>query len=180
MADDAVEAGVVGEAAVPAVVSQHEERPEHGALRRPVQRPDEPAVEARGGETQHQDDVAQDVGHGAPGVLHPAVLGDGGADVGQPERWRRRGVKRRSFLSLRGGHSDADAEASAPRGTSTSTRRRRQHNASGDGDWDRDGDGEEQASHGGSPGPAAAWALSSASAVEEKQGQNGHAGMVGR
>ena len=44
-----------------------------------------------------------------------------------------------SFLSLRGGHSDADAEASAPRGTSTSTRRRRQHNASGDGDWDGDG-----------------------------------------
>jgi len=89
-----------------------------------------------------------------------------------------------SFLSLRGGHSDTDAYAdyvaSAPRGISTSTRRRRQHNASGDGDWDRDGDGEEQASHGGSPGPAAAWALSSASAVEEKQGQNGHAGMVGR
>jgi hypothetical protein len=44
VADDAVEAGVVGEAAVPAVVSEHEERPEHGALRRPVQRPDEPAV----------------------------------------------------------------------------------------------------------------------------------------
>jgi hypothetical protein len=32
---------------VAAVVSQDEERPEHGALRCPVQRPHEPAVEAR-------------------------------------------------------------------------------------------------------------------------------------
>ena len=161
MADHTVEVGVVGEAAVPTVVSQHEERPEHGALRRPVERPHEPAVEARGGggEPQHQDDVAQDVAHGAPGVLHPAVLGDGGADVGQPERWRRRGVKRRCFLSLGGGggggggHSHAASpSAPCPCGTSTSTRRRRQHNASGD--WD--GEGEEQACHGGSPGPAAA------------------------
>jgi hypothetical protein len=125
--DHAVESGVVGEAAVAAVVSQHEERPEHGALCRPVERPDEPAVEARrgGGETQHQDHVAHHVAHGAPGVLHPAVLGDGGADIAQPERWRRRGVK---FLlggggGGGGGHSDTDAAAaSVPRGT-------RNHNA---------------------------------------------------
>jgi hypothetical protein len=73
------------------VVAEDEERPEHGALRGPVERPDEPAVEARGGrgEPQDDDDVAQHVGHGAPGVLDPAVLGDGSADLRQPERRRR-------------------------------------------------------------------------------------------
>ena len=83
-----------GGGAVP-VVAEDEERPEHGALRGPVQRPDEPAVEARGGggEPQDDDDVAEDVAHGAPGVLDPAVLGDGGADLRQPERRRRPGVE---------------------------------------------------------------------------------------
>jgi hypothetical protein len=70
---------------------EDEESPEHGALRDPVKRPDEPAVEARGGrgEAEHDDDVAQHVAHGAPGVLDPAVLGDGRADLRQPE-WRGR------------------------------------------------------------------------------------------
>uniref|UniRef100_A0A0A9DI07 Fad7 n=1 Tax=Arundo donax TaxID=35708 RepID=A0A0A9DI07_ARUDO len=71
------------------VGSEDEERPEHGALRGPVEGPDELAVEARGG--GGEDDVAQDVAHGAPGVLDPAVLGDGDADVGEPERRRRPG-----------------------------------------------------------------------------------------
>jgi hypothetical protein len=76
-------------------VAEDEERPEHGALRGPVERPDEPAVEARGGggEPQDDDDVAEHVAHGAPGILDPAVLGDGRADLRQPERWRRPGVE---------------------------------------------------------------------------------------
>jgi hypothetical protein len=96
-------------AAVP-VVSEDEERPEHGALRGPVERPDKPAVEARGGggEAEHDDDVAQHVAHGAPGVLDPAVLGYGRADLRQPE-WRGRpgvefgavGGRRGYLLSLR-------------------------------------------------------------------------------
>ena len=83
-----------GGRAVP-VVAEDEKRPEHGALRGPVQRPDEPAVEARGGggEPQDDDDVAEHVANGAPGVLDPAVLGDGRTDLRQPERRRRPGVE---------------------------------------------------------------------------------------
>jgi hypothetical protein len=58
-------------------VTEDEERPEHGSLRGPVERPDELAVEARGGSSQPQDDdnIAQHVAHEALGVLDPAVLG---------------------------------------------------------------------------------------------------------
>lgn len=131
VAHHAVEPRVVGEAPVPAVVAEDEERPEHGSLRRPVERPGEAAVEARGGgsEGEHHHHVAQHVPHGSPGVLHPTVLGDSGADVGQTKRGRRARVevltrRRRSIIFivvlLHGGHAaggcgHTEAEADIPK-----------------------------------------------------------------
>lgn len=52
---------------------------------------DSPSVQGVGTNCQgsHDADVQSQVGHGAPGVLLPAVVGDGGADVSQAE-WRGR------------------------------------------------------------------------------------------
>jgi len=49
VADQVVQAAVVAEGLVPAVVAHHEQRPEHGALGEPVQRPQPPAAGARRG-----------------------------------------------------------------------------------------------------------------------------------
>uniref|UniRef100_A0A0E0RCL7 Clathrin heavy chain n=1 Tax=Oryza rufipogon TaxID=4529 RepID=A0A0E0RCL7_ORYRU len=73
------------------VVAEDEERPEHGALRRPVERPGRPGdgdVNPSGGcgeEGGDDEEVAGDVGEGAEGGLAPAVGGDGGADVADAE-----------------------------------------------------------------------------------------------
>jgi hypothetical protein len=76
-------------------VSEDEERPEHGALDRPVERPHGPAVEPPrgGGERGHDGDVAGDVGERAEGALAPAVGGHGGAHVADAERRRLCGVE---------------------------------------------------------------------------------------
>lgn len=72
------------------VVAEDEERPEHGALRRPVERPCPRPCEIDGGsgcgeEGGDDEEVAGDVGEGAEGGLAPAVGGDGGADVADAE-----------------------------------------------------------------------------------------------
>mmetsp|Transcript_28739 Transcript_28739/g.71217 ORF Transcript_28739/g.71217 Transcript_28739/m.71217 type:complete len:204 (+) Transcript_28739:938-1549(+) len=87
VSDDVVEGLVVTEAAVPAVVPDHEERPEHGPLREPVERPNERVVERHGGggERGHDDDVLDEVEQGLAGLLLPQVLGDGLLDVLQRE-----------------------------------------------------------------------------------------------
>lgn len=72
-------------------MAEDEERPEHGALRRPVERPGRPGdgdVNPSGGcgeEGGDDEEVAGDVGEGAEGGLAPAVGGDGGADVADAE-----------------------------------------------------------------------------------------------
>lgn len=81
------------------VVAEDEDGPEHGALGGPVEGPDEGGVEAEGGGDEGGDDeeIAEDVGEGAEGALDPAMRGDGGADVGDPERGWRRGVEGRGL-----------------------------------------------------------------------------------
>ena len=67
MADDVVEPLGRGEAAVAAVVAEHEDRPEHGTLGDPVDGVQQPRVCSRGdgGEKRHHYDVAEDVTEGS-------------------------------------------------------------------------------------------------------------------
>lgn len=76
-------------------MAEDEQGPKHGALGGPVDRPEGPSVEVGGGGEERGDggEVAGDVAEGAPGVLHPAMRGDGGADVGDFERRRRGGIE---------------------------------------------------------------------------------------
>ena len=77
------------------IVAEDEQGPKHGALGRPVDRPEDPAVEVGGGgeERGDGDEIPGDVAEGAEGVLHPAMRRDRGADVGDLERRRRGGVE---------------------------------------------------------------------------------------
>ena len=77
------------------VVSQDEERPEHGPLRRPVERPHRPAIHARRRRAQrrHHRHVARHVPQRPPGALAPAVLRHRRAHVADAERRRFPGVE---------------------------------------------------------------------------------------
>lgn len=79
-----------GKTLVPAVVSDHKQSPEHGALSYPVERPRPPAVELKGSVGQGEDNchVSHQVRKGADWISLPAVFGDGVSEVFQRERWR--------------------------------------------------------------------------------------------
>lgn len=82
MADKIVELLVARKAAMPTVVAEDEERPEHGPLGKPVERPYKPVVEMSSARSETEDDghIPQHVADRLPGVLLPAVLGDGSPD----------------------------------------------------------------------------------------------------
>lgn len=83
-------------------MAENEEGPEHGPLSSPIHRPETPAIEIHGGGHQpgDDDDVPDDVAAGPPRVLDPAMLRNGGPNVGDPER-RRRGRVESVALGLR-------------------------------------------------------------------------------
>ena len=77
------------------VVSEDEERPEHCALRRPVDGPERPGVERRRrhGQPRHHGHVPCHVRQRPQGALAPAVGRHGGADVADAEGRRLAGVE---------------------------------------------------------------------------------------
>ena len=91
VAHQVVERPVVRERLVAAVVSDHEQRPEHRALRDPVERPRPPAVDGQGrrGQADDDGDVPGEVGHRLDGVLLEALGRDRGLDVREREGRRR-------------------------------------------------------------------------------------------
>jgi len=101
VAHQVVERPVVRERLVPAVVADDEERPEHRALRDPVERPRPPGVNRKRGRGEPGDDgkVPGQVGHRLGGVLLEAPGRDRCLDVGEREG-RRRGE---GDLGLQGG-----------------------------------------------------------------------------
>ena len=91
VAHQVVERPVVRERLVPAVVADDEERPEHRALRDPVERPRPPGVNRKRGRGEPSDDgeVPGQVGHRLGGVLLEAPGRDRCLDVGEREGRRR-------------------------------------------------------------------------------------------
>ena len=91
VAHQVVERPVVRERLVPAVVADDEQRPEHRALRDPVERPRPPAVNRKRGRGEPGDDgeVPGQVGHRLGGVLLEAPGRDRCLDVGEGEGRRR-------------------------------------------------------------------------------------------
>jgi hypothetical protein len=68
-------------------MTEDEEHLKHCSLRRLVERPHQSVVEVHNsGKAEHDHDVTQDVAHGAPWVLDPAMLGYGSANVDETER----------------------------------------------------------------------------------------------
>lgn len=72
------------------VVSKDKERPKHCALRKPIQGPNKPAIDVSGGsgQTKHNCHIPSNEAHGLPGILHPAMLGNGSPNICQRERRR--------------------------------------------------------------------------------------------
>jgi hypothetical protein len=103
------------------VMTEDEEHLKHCSLRRPVEQPHQSVVEVHNsGKAEHDHDVTQDVAHGAPWVLDPAMLGYGSVNVDETECRGRPSIE---HLLTRGivfgrdywsfslhGHSDTDVE----------------------------------------------------------------------
>lgn len=87
-----------------AVVSDYEQRPEHGALRRPVSRPDQRVLDSEGSssEARHNHHVPCEVGERTECVLLETLSRDGFADLRKRERWLRSEVEGRFLRRLRG------------------------------------------------------------------------------
>jgi hypothetical protein len=77
--DEIVQSLVVTEALVTAIVANHEKSPEHGALSKPVKRPDKGVVEGEGskGKSSDNGNILNEVRERPGGILLKALSGDG-------------------------------------------------------------------------------------------------------
>ena len=97
------------------VVSNHEKRPEHGTLRRPVSWPQPRVLDGKGSGSKacHDHHVSREVGERTEGILLEALCRDGLPDILQSEGWLCSKVEGRTLRWLRhkdtqrGGGSDA-------------------------------------------------------------------------
>lgn len=110
--DKVIEGLVIGEALVTAVVANNKESPEHGALSKPVEGPDQWVVEGESTPSHagHNCDIKGKEGEGFEGATLEALGWDGVTEVLKGE-WRWVGETASTLWIEKGGNGGGDGES---------------------------------------------------------------------